>query len=52
MVHLDQLAASLPGVEVVGLLDSPLYMDLLPLYENMSGLNEHMALAHKNFDVD
>lgn len=52
MVHLDQVAESLPDVSVVGLLDSPLYMDLMPLYESLSGLNTHMALAHQNFDVE
>ena len=40
MVHLDSVAERLGGVEVVGLLDSPLYLDLMPLYENISGLNE------------
>jgi len=46
MVHLDNIAASLPDIEVVGLLDSPLYLDIAPLYETRTGLNNHMALAH------
>lgn len=46
MVHLDNVEKRLGGVQVAGLLDSPLYLDLMPLYENLSGLNEHTKLVH------
>lgn len=43
MVHLDQVASELYsnfGIKVLGVLDSPAYLDISPLYpEKLIGLN-------------
>jgi hypothetical protein len=44
MVHLDQIAEFLGtyGIKVLGVLDSPAYLDIMPLYpEKLVGLNQN-----------
>lgn len=54
MVHLDQIAQILTpkGLKVIGLLDSPLYLDLDTINKTGLGLNQQMALAYENFNVN
>lgn len=55
MVHLDQVAEILQpmGLNVLGLHDSPLHLDLEPLYpDTISPLNVTDHLLFKNFEVE
>ena len=53
MVHLDSLSERLKpmNITVVGLLDSPLWLDLTPLDQSVDSFGKRMSLAYQNFGV-
>ena len=51
MTHLDAVQARFPDNKVLGMLDSPLYMDAEALFSYLTSLKSRMKDAHANFNT-